>query len=184
MLVEVLEAVAAALAAGLPPRAALVGAREALESRIRQSPGLAVHVQRLVEAADEGDPLGPLWVAAGHDLGLPLAARVGRSWAVSERLGAPLTGAVRATVVAHETTARIERAFAAQRAGPTATVHLLTLLPVLGLAVMPVLGVDLRAAYPLPVVLLAVVPGLGLVWLGRRLTRRMVDHALQTPGLT
>lgn len=184
LLLELLGGVAAGLEAGLPPPDAVAGARAALEPRLGEVPELVAWLTRLTDAARDGDAVGAVWSAMGEELGLPVATQVGRAWSVSERLGSPLTDAVRSTMAAHEAAARLDRSFAAQSAGPRATVQVLTLLPVLGLALMPVLGVNLAAAYPPPVLLLAVLPGLVLLALGRALTRRMVDRALRTPRLS
>lgn len=184
LLLELLGGVAAGLEAGLPPPDAVAGARAALESRLGEAPQLVAWLTRLMDAARDGEAVGAVWSAMGDELGLPVATQVGRAWSVSERLGSPLTDAVRSAMAAHETAARLDRAFAAQSAGPRATVQVLTLLPVLGLVLMPVLGVNLAAAYPPPVLLLAVLPGLVLLTLGRALTRRMVDRALRTPRLS
>ncbi|WP_018157198.1 type II secretion system F family protein [Demetria terragena] len=184
ILLELLGGIAAGLEAGLPPPDAMAGSHRALEPRLRDVPELGTWLERLAHAAREGRSVGALWVKLGEDLHLPVAIQVGRAWSVSEQLGSPLTDAVRSTVAARETTARLDRAFAAQNAGPRATVQVLTLLPVLDLALMPVLGVDVAAAYPPAVLLLAVVPGLVLLALGRMLTTKMVDRALRTPRVT
>lgn len=184
MLLELLGGLAAGLSAGLPPADALAGARAALEQRLGQTPELSAWLARLVDSARAGAPIGTGWVAMGEDLGLPVAVQVGRAWSVSEQLGSPLMDAVRATTAAHETSARLDRAFAAQSAGPRATVQVLTLLPVLGLLLMPVLGVEPLEAYPPPVLALAVLPGLALLVVGRIVTARMVRRALRTPRLS
>lgn len=184
LIVELLGGIAAGLAAGLSPGAAVTAAREAVESRLHEFPELDLWLARLTQVASDGGPVGATWVAMGRDLDLPLVTRIGRAWALSEVLGCPLTEAVRSTVAAHEAATRLERAFAAQSAGPRATVHLLTALPALGLALMPILGVDLARAFSPPVLLLAVAPGAGLILAGRLLTRRMVDRALRSPAVT
>lgn len=180
---QLLSGLAAGLGAGLAAPAALSAAVASLPAAARRDAALVRALGALETALAGGGPAGAAWVDLGQQLRLPVALQVGRAWTISERLGSPLSEAVRSALDAHNARRAVERAFAAQAAGPRATAQLLTWLPLLGVLLMPVLGVAPTSAYPPAVLLLAVAPGLLLLLAGRRLTRRLIDRALRPPQL-
>lgn len=180
---QLLSGLAAGLGAGLAAPAALSAAVASLPATARRDAALVRALGALEAAVSEGGSAGAAWVDLGQQLRLPVALQVGRAWTISERLGSPLSEAVRSALDAHTARLAVERAFAAQAAGPRATAQLLTWLPLLGVLLMPVLGVAPTSAYPPAVLLLAVTPGLLLLLAGRRLTQRLIDRALRPPRL-
>lgn len=180
---QLLSGLAAGLGAGLAAPAALSAAVASLPAAARRDAALVRALGALETALAGGGSAGAAWVDLGQQLRLPVALQVGRAWTISERLGSPLSEAVRSALDAHNARRAVERAFAAQAAGPRATAQLLTWLPLLGVLLMPVLGVAPTSAYPPAVLLLAVAPGLLLLLAGRRLTRRLIDRALRPPQL-
>ncbi|BDZ56572.1 hypothetical protein GCM10025872_02290 [Barrientosiimonas endolithica] len=180
---QLLSGLAAGLGAGLAAPAALSAAVASLPAAARRDAALVRALGALEAAVSAGGSAGGAWIDLGQQLRIPVALQVGRAWTISERLGSPLSDAVRSALDAQTARLAVERAFAAQAAGPRATAQLLTWLPLLGVLLMPVLGVAPSAAYPPAVLLLAVAPGLLLLLAGRRLTRRLVDRALRPPPL-
>ena len=181
-LLELLEAVAPALEAGLAPASAL---RVAVESR-SGGPGrvcaLDELVERMASAAADGAPLGPLWRAEAESAGSAELLLLAHAWALTEDMGAPLSQAVRTTAGMLEARIAQERRLAAAVAGARATVNLLSVLPVGGPLVALVLGIgpaELFAGSSLTRG--SLVLGVCLAGLGRWWVRQMVGAVSRGP---
>lgn len=176
-----LDAIAAALDAGLPVGAALQCAGEVAEVR---GPGSVAGV--IVEAGRRGDVQPAVWDDLAAMLGDPGAAEVVRGvaqvWRICELTGSPTADALRlAAVAARGHSERVGR-LAVATAGPRATIRLLTVLPMLGPA--GVLLVWSGAPVPVGVSALAagsMGAGLVLLVVGHRWSARIVARACLPP---
>ncbi|MFN8084718.1 MAG: type II secretion system F family protein [Dermatophilaceae bacterium] len=169
-------ALAAGLRAGLPTVAA---ARAALGGATAPGAG-ATFLAVVAAAASSGDPVGPRLTALARDS--PDLAFLAQAWVVAERTGAPLAPTL--TSAARDIRAALarQRRLAVLAAGPRATMHLLTVLPLLGpLAMMGLAGLD--RPWSTPVARSAVLAGVVLLWLGRRWAAWMIRRALRPPGV-
>ncbi|GAA1902810.1 type II secretion system F family protein [Lapillicoccus jejuensis] len=120
-LLVLLELLGPALRAGLPVIAALDG------------PGGGTALGAALRAAGSaGDPLGPVWGEWAARVGSDAARVVSRVWRLGERLGSPLADGVEDAAESVRAGADRRRRVATAVAGPRATAHLLTLLPVAG----------------------------------------------------
>jgi tight adherence protein B len=172
-ILAVLEGIAPALEAGLPPAVAADLAGEALGAGVDSTAQQLALALR--EAADEGRPLAPVWRSCAEasrsaDIGFVAAA-----WQLSEVTGAPLADAVRRAVAslreANERTRRVHVAVA----GPKATVVVLTMLPLTGPAFGLASGLPPAELYlGSPISTAAVIIGLVLIWVGRLWCRRLI----------
>ncbi len=165
---ELLDALAPALRAGLPPSSAL---------RCIQAPGTGPGrdiVTELVAAADLGERLAPIWVARAERAASPELALVGRAWCLSESLGAPLADSVALGAELVRQRLGRQRRLAIALAGPRATTWVLTLLPLAGPGVALLLGVSPTQLYGNAAAALSVGAGVLLIAVGRRWCARMV----------
>ena len=183
-LLLLLDAIAPALAAGLPPAAALAH----LTRRGRSGGGTGdpragpvdALLADLVAEANAGRPLAPVWNRHAHE-GLwgrsgwsGEVAFVARAWSLSESLGSPLAEC--ATVAARavrQQSARRQR-LAIALAGPRATAAVLTALPLAGPVVGLLLGLPPQQLYATPVAVVSTLVGLALLLLGRWWCARLV----------
>lgn len=179
---QVLEGIGPAVEAGVPPGQAVEMALLTGDSAITDA-GLRRDLERLVEAGRAGDELGPIWTAIAHQHQLPAMVEVGRAWSLSERLGSPLAVALDTATQALRAHLDHQRQVRVLTAGPRATMQLLTLLPVAGVGLSSLIGVSPAQVYAGPVLLLAVLPGLGLLLTGRALVARMVRNATRERGI-
>lgn len=166
-----LDALAPALAAGLTPAEALLAASSAVPDA-RHS-GLLVPV---IRAANDGRPLGPAWQRLAQRTGHPDVASLARAWSVSERLGCPLAEAVRQTARSCRDRTLVQQRLASTTAGTRATSTLLTLLPIGGTAMAPLLGLNPAQLYGTPVAWACLLLGGLLILLGRWIVGRMVGQ--------
>ncbi|MFI7482235.1 type II secretion system F family protein [Kocuria sp. M1R5S2] len=184
--VALLRRLAALLQAGRSPAAAFEGAACA-----GTGTGTGRHIDRLCESVAAAARLG-LGAAAALEAAPP--ARLGHRaldrraasttaelvlcWAVSARTGAPLTGLLNGLADALEAELDAEAARSTALAGPRSTVRILTWLPVLGIGLGMLMGVD-----PLGVLLTtpwgrgALVAGAVLTLAGRAWTRTLIVRA-------
>lgn len=169
-------ALAAGLRAGLPTVAA---ARAALGGATAPGAG-ATFLAVVAAAASSGDPVGPRLIALARER--PELAFLAQAWVVAENTGAPLAPTL--SSAARETRVRLarQRRMAALAAGPRATMHLLTVLPILGpLAMVGLAGLD--RPWATPAARAAVLVGVLLLWLGRRWSAWLIRRALRAPGV-
>lgn len=171
-----LEGIAPALEAGLPPAVAVRLSGSSLGTgRDAQTEQL---VAELAEACEHGGPIAPVWRAWAVSTGSPDLSFVAAAWQLTELTGAPLADAVqRAVVTLRETRERTRRVRVAV-AGPRATVVVLTVLPLTGPAFGLACGVPPAELYlASPVSSAAALAGLVLIWAGRLWCRRLVESA-------
>lgn len=164
--VDVLDALAAALNTGLPAAEALgvVAAQSA------HQPWLA----RAEQAARAGQSIAAaLHRTARHTRQEDLAIGA-RAWELSERTGAPLADGLRAAARAGRARRDQAHRVAAATAGARATMTVLTLLPVGGLGLAVVLGLGPAQVYGNPAGLASAALGVPLVLAGRAVVRRLV----------
>ncbi len=166
---EFAELLALCLRSGLPPRDALQIARQDSSSVhprvVSMADGLAV--------LNEGSsgPAPPVSSVTDTGSSLVLAA-----WTLGLECGAPLTEAVEAGARALRDKAAARRRATTARAGPRATMWLLTVLPVAGPLATLAVGSDPTATFGQPVAVLSLAAGLTLTgtgwWWSRWLLRR------------
>ncbi len=164
-----LDALAPALGAGLTPAEALRAASSTIPDA--RDSGLLVPV---IRAAADGRPLGPAWERLAHRTGHPDVASLARAWSVSERLGCPLAEAVRQTARSCRDRTLMQQRLTSATAGTRATSTLLTLLPIGGTAMAPLLGLNPAQLYGTPVAWACLLLGGLLILLGRWIVGRMV----------
>lgn len=183
---RLIEAVGAALSAGLTPADALVAVVESRSAAGGDERGTPIDeaLPGLVLRARTGEHLAPAWRDLAEATGSPEVLLLARGWALSEASGAPLAAA------AH-TAARLlredwdrRRATASAIAGARTTMTILTVLPLGGPLLAMIMGLDLGRLYlSSPMVWACLVAGAGLVVAGRLWVGRLVVAAARGPEL-
>lgn len=169
---ELVESLAAALRAGLPPAAALDAVRSALPDPSLLDPPS--------EAARSGHSVAAAWGRVARDTGSADVAMVARAWAVSERSGCAVADGLTLAAAAGRARRDVRRVITAATAGARASSSMLTLLPVAGLALGTTMGQSPAQIYGHPVALISLGMGLLVLLAGRRVVRRMVEHVEAT----
>lgn len=177
-LLLVVEALAGALRAGLPPAQAL-----ALAATDVKGP-LAAVLAAVGRRARLGEGLAVGWNEAAERLDNDELRVLARAWSLSEETGTPLADAA-------STTAAVLREEREQRgrtksavAGARTTMTILTVLPLGGPLLAWFMGLDMQAVYARsPLVWAALGAGLVLVLVGRWWVARLVAHTLAGPVL-
>jgi tight adherence protein B len=174
---DLLDGLAPALRAGLPPVTAL---QLVTSSRPRASPG-ALGWAGLEAAASRGDSLAPAWSAyaaaiASDDLRLVAAA-----WSLCETLGSPLAPTVATVAAVVRSRRAVRHRIAAALAGPQATMRVLTALPLSGPLIAVAVGVAPSELYAGAAGLSSLVVGLTLLLAGRAWASRMVRAVTLEP---
>ena len=179
--VAVLDALAAALEAGLPPAFALREAAGAAQERAVRGlftgaagadvgPGVAAYLAGQAAAVGDG---------RRRARGLTGVALLARAWALSERLGTPLAEAVRTVATLARADIAAAQAVASAMAEARATVMVLVALPVLGPLLALAVGVAPGDLYGSPAALGSTAVGMALLGAGwawlRRLLRRVAE---------
>lgn len=184
-----LRRLAALLQAGRSPAAAFEGAGPAGHRGPRTDTGR--HIELLCTAVASAARLGlsvstALAGAPAPELGhrplerraVATTAELSLCWEVSERTGAPLAALLGGLADALEAELDAEAARGTALAGPRSTVRILTWLPVLGIGLGMLMGVDpLRTLLTTPWGLAALVTGAVLTVLGRVWTRTLIGRA-------
>lgn len=187
--IALLRRLAALLQAGRSPAAAFEGAGPAGHRGPRTGTGR--HIEVLCTSVAAAARLG-LSVSTGL-AGVPApqlghrplerravatTAELALCWEVSERTGAPLAALLGGLADALEAELDAEAARGTALAGPRSTVRILTWLPVLGIGLGMLMGVDpLRTLLTTPWGLAALVAGAVLTVLGRVWTRTLIGRA-------
>lgn len=166
-----LDALGPALSAGLTPSEALRAATAA-----GSGDGLVSVLTPVTQAADEGRSTGAAWERVAQRTGHPDLAALARAWSVSERLGCALSQAVEQTARTCRDRTRAQQRLASATAGTRATSTLLTLLPIGGVGVAPMLGLDPLRLYGTPVALACLSLGAMLILVGRWIVRWMIGR--------
>ncbi|NHA68289.1 type II secretion system F family protein [Phycicoccus flavus] len=175
---DLAEVVAVGLRAGLDLASALRAAASA-PSVVLAAPWLGEALERRPGGATPSEVLAarPDGVAAE---GLEVLAR---AWRLSEVTGASAAHTTAAAAEAVRATAATRRRVETALAGPTASMRLLTLLPLAGPGAALLVGLDVRSLYGSAAARLAVVVGVSLTGLGWWWCRRLVRRASR-PGTT
>ena len=172
--VAVMDALAAALRAGLSTRDAVSMAAEAADTD-----GLLLS---LVDAAEEGRPLGHEWRRLARRTGHPDLSTLAQAWTISERLGCPLAEAVSTSAATARARTALTHRLDAATAGARASCTLLTLLPLGGLTLTPLLGLTPAEMYAPGAAMAAAVAGVALLLLGRWMVRCMIARVSAAVG--
>lgn len=170
--VHLLDALAAALEAGMPTDAAL---RLALDTA-GDNGHLPEAWSELRRAAALGLPLAPSWARLARRTGSPTVAAAARAWAVSTATGAPLAAAIRSSAHASREGRRLDRAVEIATAGARATATVLALLPLGGIGLAALMGIGPSSLYGSTAALVSAGAGLALLLLGHLVVRTMVGR--------
>jgi tight adherence protein B len=193
-LLTLVEGLAAALRAGLTPSRALSHLAAMAESavvpadprvtlrrwrsvrrRVAADAALTGVVARLSAQAFEGAPLEPVWRAAAERLRSATLLAVAEGWAMSEQQGAPVVDVLDSLVAALRDQARTAAAIETSLAAPRATAALLGVLPIGGVLLGELVGVDpLAVLVGTPAGRAAGLAGLAATIGGRIWMRRLV----------
>jgi tight adherence protein B len=174
-LLALLDAVAAALRAGLPPvRALELGAATLPDDA---PPELLDLVAAAVAASGDGLAVATVWRGVADAGRSPVLHTVAAAWGLSESTGCPLAEAVERAAAELRSALVARRKVRAAVAGPEATVTVLTVLPLTGPIFGLACGMQPGELYGNPVALACLVGGLTLLWVGRRWCRRLVRRA-------
>jgi Flp pilus assembly protein TadB len=173
---EFVELLALSLRSGLPPV-------DAIQIAVQDPVGAHGHVRALagqlsLESAVGGEPpTRGMGGSGGGGATAPAGWSLLRAaWALSLEHGSPLTEAVETSAAVLRARQASERRAVAARAGPRASMWLLTGLPVVGPLAALLMGVDPRATFGEPLALASLLFGLALTaagwWWGSRIIRR------------
>lgn len=179
---QLLRSVAPALRAGVPPTVAIANAA-ALAVDLSLDPPFARALGDLAVRAEAGLELAPTFRSIGADFGLPDLGVVSAAWALSDDLGCSLTDAVATALELLQAEDDRERALRVATAGPRATMHLLTGLPVVGIGIAALAGVPPSQLYTGVAGIVALVVGVVLILLGRWWSGRLVRRCVRTEAL-
>jgi tight adherence protein B len=188
-MLDVLDALAPALRAGLPPVAAL---RLVTRSRpgsgptsgatsATSSPARSVALQDLAEAAAQGGPLAPTWSAYANALSSSDLRLVASAWSLCDTLGSPLAPTVATVADVVRRRRMVRQRVASASAGPVATMRVLTALPLSGPLVALAVGVSPGDLYAQPAGAASLAVGLVLLLLGRFWAGRLVAAVAAEP---
>ncbi|MGB3763637.1 MAG: type II secretion system F family protein [Ornithinimicrobium sp.] len=166
-----LDGLSASLAAGLTPEESL-----RMASRSTTDTGVRAIVAPVLEAAQEGRPLGVSWQRVAREHSHPDLASLARAWLISERLGCPLSDAVATTASASRSRTVTQQRLSTATAGARATSALLSVLPVGGVGIALMVGIDPFTLYGNPLALVSALCGLGLLLVGRWVVNVMIGR--------
>jgi tight adherence protein B len=176
-----LEGIAPALEAGLPPAVAVRLSGAALGSALGSA--TQPFVGELLDACERGSPIAPVWQEWAERTGSTDLAFVGAAWRLSELTGAPLAEAVHRAVVSVRESREQARRVNVAVAGPRATVLVLTVLPLTGPVFGLACGVPPAELYLSgPIGSASAVLGVVLIWAGRLWCRRLIESAMRGSG--
>lgn len=168
-LLPLLDGLAASLSAGLTPEEAL-----RMASRGSTQEGLEGLLHPVLTAARQGEPLGGPWQRLARDHDNPDLASLARAWMISERLGCPLAEAVSSTASTSRARTMLEQRLDSATAGARATCALLTVLPLGGVGIALLLGIDPISLYGTPISVASALGGISLLMAGRWIVNRMI----------
>lgn len=179
---DLLDGLAPALRAGLPPVAALrlmtsSGAGSvpaAIGGGATTGPRTARLVSGLGHAAGRGEPLAPVWSAYAEAVGSDDLRLVAAAWSMCDTLGSPLAPTVSLVSDVVRRRRAVRQRIAAALAGPRATMRVLTALPLSGPVLALAVGVSPGDLYAQPAGAVSLAAGVGLLALGRLWAARMI----------
>lgn len=185
-----IDAVAAAMRAGLPVVQALesvhrslgASAPAAARAGVRATSGhgaaAAQHDADLLlgplSAARAGRSVAAAWHRLARERGSTDLAMVARTWELSERTGAAIGDGLGLAAAAGRDRREVRRKVASATAGARATSTLLTGLPLAGVLLAGAGGMSVAEVYATPVAWVSASLGLALLLLGRRVVRRQI----------
>lgn len=175
------QGIAPAIEAGVPPAVA-VAAAASVAARTVDDLQLSANLLRLAASARTGEPLAPVWSRLATSYPQAALQPVARAWALSDRVGCGLSDALSTAVESMREQEEHRCRVNAATAGPRATMQLLTLLPIAGVAVCGVIGMNPIQLYAGPAGLAALAIGLVLLWCGRTVITRMIARSCR-PGV-
>ena len=159
----VTERLAGLLAAGLPTGTALAHLADTESAE-------TVHLLRRAVSAPGQAATGP--IASGWDA-------LGAAWRIGVTTGAPLASCLLTVAEVARFEQQLSRDHAVLLAGPRATTRLMLMLPVVGIGLGFLIGVNpVAALVGMPGGWLLVVAGVGLIMLSGRWSRRMTEQAM------
>ena len=163
---DLLDGLAPALRAGLPPVAALrlVASSSSADGPL---PGLG-------RAAALGEPLAPIWSSYAESTRSDDLRLVAAAWSMCDTLGSPLATTVAAVSDVVRRRRVVRQRTAAALAGPRATMRVLTALPLSGPVLALAVGVSPGDLYRPPAGLFSLVVGLVVLAFGRLWAARMI----------
>lgn len=169
---RLLDGLAAALTAGLPPASAL---------RLVADSGPSVPwVAPVLSAADHGALLGPAWKQVAAEHRSSALRQVASSWSLSERSGAALAPAVASAAETVRRSRESRQTARSAASGAMASMYMLSLLPLVGMAGASLLGWSPRELYlEQPLGLVSALLGVALLGVGWVASRRLVTVALR-----
>ena len=170
-ILPLLDALSASLAAGLTPDESL-----RMASRTTTDAGVRAMLNPVLDAAEEGRPLGVSWQRVAREQRHPDLASLARAWLISERLGCPLSDAVATTASTSRARTTMDQRLSSATAGARATSALLSVLPLGGVGIAFMLGVDPFTLYGNPLALASTICGLGVLLVGRWLVSVMIGR--------
>ncbi len=177
-----LAGISPAIQAGVPPLVA-VSTAASVALRTTSEPQLRAQLLRLHGAAVGGAPLADTWAQLAARYPQAGLGPVARAWSLSDRVGCGLSEAVAAAVRLMSQGQDQRRRIAAATAGPRASMQVLTLLPLLGVGISMVVGIDPIQLYSDGVGRVSLGLGLLLTWLGRRLVAAMIRRSCAPEAL-
>lgn len=180
VLLAMIDGMVAALLAGAAPAVTVTTSARLVATRLRVRSCRAA-LAAVADRAEAGDDLADVWADAARAVP-PGACRqavaaIARAWALAGRLGSPLVPGLRVCAATLHAELERDRRIAAASAGPRATMQVLTVLPVAGLALATLAGLAPWPVIASPLAIVTVAPGCGLILLGRLIARRMIAAA-------
>lgn len=173
-----LDALAAVLRAGAPATTAV---ELVVGPYSRRDTHSSAGWRYLCDRARAGEDLAEAWRHLAMTWRLSGCDDIAAAWDMSARHGCPLADAVASAAADLRARRRHARALDAATAGAKATMGVLVVLPVLGVGLAWLLGVDVFDIYSGRSGFLTLWPGLLLLWLGTAWSRRMVTSVLRAP---
>lgn len=186
-LIELLDSLAPALAAGLPAERALelvLNDPSQAQTREQHLDAKEELSRRLRDRITAGESVGQALWSIAADSESDGARLLAQAWLLSEETGAPLAATSDCAVRLLRSSRDRERAVGVAVAGARVTIRVLTVLPLTGPLLAVVLGVDPVQAYVLsPPVWACLALAAALVLCGRRWVARQVQAVAQGPLL-
>ncbi|PWJ27498.1 Flp pilus assembly protein TadB [Branchiibius hedensis] len=182
-IMQLLGSLAPALRAGVPPAVAVANVARLVANSVPDAP-FGHSMEELAVRAEAGLELGPTFRQLASDFDLPQVEVVAAAWSLSDDLGCSLTDAVATAKELLQAEDDRESALRLATAGPRATMHLLTGLPVAGVGIAALAGVPPTQLYTGVAGLAALLIGAVLILLGRWWSGRLVQRCVRTEALS
>jgi len=178
-----LESIGPAITAGVVPAVAVATAAELLRGSLPAGE-LRDDIGRLAVVARRGDELSPVWASLARRHRIDALRAVAQAWALCEEVGCGLAESLETATALMRADLDRDRRLRVATAGPRATMQLLTLLPVAGVGLCAMVGVDPVELYAGRMLVFTLLPGCALLVGGRLLVRRMIARACSPTELS